>query len=117
MTSAIRPKTFEHNPPIKSPNLITVDHVIRMINEGNIVALHSIKTCQIYHNLKEVDLSKLNVIYIDLNSYENLLGEGEWEHCIHENIPTVTELPENDLRNKIIKQVEVPRRTYLNSGY
>lgn len=89
--------------------------VIKMIQDGNIVALHTKDACRAFHNLDKVDLSERRVVYLDCNSHENLLCNGEWEDQIHWRIPTVTELAREDaLRITIIGQHNVPHRKYLS---
>ena len=88
---------------------------IKMIKDGNILALYTKSACRVFHNLDKVDLSERRVVYLDCNSHEGLLGEGEWEWYIHNSIPTVTELPGGDaLRNKIIEQRDVPHKKYIS---
>jgi hypothetical protein len=96
----------------------SLEDVIKMINDGNIVALHTKSASRVFHNLEKVDLSERRVVYLDCNSHEDLLCKGEWEYQIHWCIPTVSELPREDaLRNKIIEQHNVPHKEYIYLPY
>lgn len=91
---------------------------IKMIKDGNILALYTKSACRVFHNLDQVDLSERRVVYLDCNSHANLLAEGEWEWYIRNNIPNVKQLPAGDaLRNKIIEQHNVPHKQYISLGY
>ncbi len=88
--------------------------VIKMITDGNIVALHTTSACRAFYNLPEVNLFERRVVYFDCNACDELLSEGEWEYHIHERIQSVIELPYGDaLRDEIIKQRYVPHRAYI----
>src|SRR5574342_965498 len=88
--------------------------VIKMIADGNIVALHTTSACRVFHNLPTVNLSERRVVYFDCNACIELLSEGEWEYHIHERVQSVTELLDEDaLRDEIIKQRNVPYRAYI----
>ena len=105
---------------VTSNNLVDV---IKFINDKNIVALHTSRACRIFHAISfekpesEASLKDVRVVYLDCNSHEGLLGEGEWEWYIKDAIKNVTELDDSPLRKIIIAQRAVPNKEYLSLGY
>jgi hypothetical protein len=123
MSIVITPKSAEeNNSQVSFPKLKftkdTFADIIKMIEDGNIIALHSISACRAFHNLDMVNLSARRVVYIDCNSLPGLLGDGELEWYIHNKIPIVRELPLGDvLRYKILEQLEIPHKEYVRLGF
>jgi hypothetical protein len=110
-------------PPLTFTSNNLVD-VIRFINEKNIVALHTTKACRVFHNISfdrpesAESLKGVRVIYLNCNSHEGLLGEGEWEWYIKDAIKNVKELGYgSELRKIIIDQRSVPNKEYISLGY
>jgi hypothetical protein len=88
-----------------------------MVKAGEILAIYDKEACRVFHNLEAVDLSERRVVYLNCNEHPGLLCDGEWESYFHSEIPTVTELPDGELRDRIIEQKTVPYRQYITLGY
>lgn len=107
-----------------------VSEIETFIKSGSIVALHTTSACRVFLDtsfakLPEENLADLiealngkRVIYIDCNSHPGLLGNGEWEFFIKDDIKTAAELAlDSLLRQAIIDQRQIPNKLYLNVRY
>lgn len=98
--------------------------VIKIINDKNVLALHTTKACRVFHAISfekpdsAESLKDVRVVYLDCNSNEGLLGEGEWEWYIKNKVKDVHELGhDNVLRKAIIEQRAVPNKEYVSLDY
>ncbi len=53
---------------------------VKMIKDGNIIAIHTVKACRVFSVYDHPDLLTTRVVYLDCNSMPGLLDDGEWEY-------------------------------------
>jgi hypothetical protein len=113
-TKEFPPLTFTDN---------NLSDVVRFIKDHNVVALHTKKACRVFHSVplalpEAVDsLKNVRVIYLNCNSHEGLLDDGEWEYYIKQAVENVHELGLDSLiRRAVIEQSSVPNKTYIQLG-
>lgn len=115
--SAVTQLTSDGKIPVVLPPLKYIggplSNIIQMIKDKNIVALHAGETWRIFHNLPTVNLDERRVVFIDCSSCEWVLGDGKWSYNIEHEIKKVKELDVGELKDRIIKMVDVPHKEFI----
>ena len=99
----------------------SLSDVIKFINDGNVIALHTKVACCVFHRIsfvKPENLASLNmvrVIYIDCNGHDYLLKDSQWPSFIRKAIKEVQELDLCAVKKAIIDQRKIFNKRRLRS--